>query len=365
MKIINTCIISLSQIKIVVLFLSLLILSKVNGQANTNDKNSLASTTISEEKFVKINNLEHWVTINGDRSKPVILFLHGGPGSPLSPYSERLYKDLAKDFIIVQWDQRGTAKTFGQYAPEELTPEYLKENPLSLDLMTTDGIQLSEYLLKYLNKQKIILFGTSWGSALGVKMASKRPELYYAYVGHAQIVNPNIDLDFYSKIYKLAELKNDKDAIDLLNTIGKPPYDRARKAGQLFRIVKKYEAMVSAPAPDNWFEVSAKYDNEKDNQNRSDGDDYSFVNYVGDQKLDVQPMNVNIDFIRDNLNFKIPIYLIQGNEDLLTPKEKTKEYFDKITAPKKEYFLLPNTAHGFNLSILEIQFKIFKSIKTK
>lgn len=346
----------------ILLFLSFLIPTVVKGQSEINDRDSTLNIKVSEEKFILINGIEQWVTIKGGSSKPIILFLHGGPGSPLSPYSDKLYKDLEKDFIIVQWDQRGTGKTFGKHAPEELTPEYLKKNPLSLDLMTNDGIALSEYLLKHLNKQKIILFGTSWGSALGVKIASKRPELYYAYVGHSQIVNPTIDIDFYNRIYKMAETKNDKDALDILNTIGKPPYDRAKKVGQLFRILKKYEGMNSTPAPDNWFVLSPEYNNEKDNQNRSDADDYSFVNYTGDSKLGVQSMSATINLMKDNLDFQIPIYLIQGNEDILTSKEKTKKYFNKVKAPKKKYYLLPKTAHGFNLSVLETQYKIFKSI---
>lgn len=344
---------------ILYLFLTLLAMSfSVHAQ------NSSISDKIKEAKFVSINGIEQWITIKGERSKPIILFLHGGPGSPLSPYSDILYKDLEKDFIVVQWDQRGTGKTFGKNAPEELTPKYLKENPLSLELMTSDGIELSKYLLKYLDKQKIILFGTSWGSALGVKLASKRPELYYAYVGHAQIVNPTIDIDFYTEIYKMAENTNDKDALDLLNSIGKPPYYSAKQVGQLFRILKKYERMNSTPAPNNWFVLSPEYENEKDNQDRSDGDDYSFVNYVGDTKLGVPSMSAGINLMQDNLNFQIPVYIIQGNEDILTPKEKTKKYFSKIKAPKKKYYLLPKTAHGFNLSVVETQYKIFKSIKT-
>ena len=42
---------------------------------------------------------------------------------------------------------------------------------------------------------------------------------------------------------------------------------------------------------------------------------------------------------------------------------KTKKYFNKIKAPKKSYYLLPKTAHGFNLQVLEAQYKIFKRIK--
>jgi pimeloyl-ACP methyl ester carboxylesterase len=364
MKTTNTYSPSVFWVTIIIFFLSFATPAGVNAQTEINNKASSLNTKISEEQFILINGIEQWITINGESSKPIILFLHGGPGSPLSPYSHNLCKDLEKDFIVVQWDQRGTGKTFGKYAPEELTPGYLKENPLTLDLMTNDGIELSEYLIKHLGKQKIILFGTSWGSVLGVKMSSKRPELYYAYVGHSQVVNPAIDIDLYNKIYKMAGDKNDKDGLEILNLIGKPPYDKAKKAGQLLRIIKKYEAANSTPAPDDWFVPSPQYNNEKDNQNRNDGDDYSFVNYTGDSKLGVQSMSTTINLMKDNLGFQIPVYLIQGSEDILTPKEKTKKYFKKINAPKKKYYLLSKTAHGFNLPVLETLSKIFRGIKT-
>lgn len=337
----------------------------VNPQTEIIQHNSEVENSISEEKFVLINGIEQWITIKGNPSKPIILFIHGGPGSPISPYVDVMYQDLQKDFIIVQWDQRGTGRTYGKNSPpEELTPEYLKANPLTLEQMTSDGVEVSKYLLKYLNKQKIILFGTSWGSALGVKIVTKNPALFYAYVGHSQIVNSTIDLEFYARIYKIAEEKKDKEALELLNSIGKPPYSRAKNVGLLFRVLKKYERMNSTPAPSNWFQLSPDYDNDIDNKNRADGDDYSFVNYVGDEKLGVQSMSANINFLKDNLDFKIPVYLIQGNEDIMTPKESTKEYFEKIQAPKKEYYLLANAAHGFNKSVVDSQFKIFKSIET-
>ncbi len=111
-----------------------------------------------------------------------------------------------KDFILVQWDQRGSGKTFGRGAPAELRPDFLKSNLLSVDQMTTDGIELAEYLIKYLGKKKIILFGTSWGSVLGVQMAVRRPDLFYAYVGHSQVVDPSNNLmSAYQKVYQMAQ----------------------------------------------------------------------------------------------------------------------------------------------------------------
>lgn len=358
----------ITSLNLVFIFLllsaSLFAKSSVQISIAKKSNDSIIKKQISEDNFVLINGIEQWITIKGENSKPVILFIHGGPGSPISPYSDNLYKDLSKDFIIVQWDQRGTGKTFGRIAPEELTPEFLQANPLTLEQMTADGVAVSEYLLKHLGKQKIILFGTSWGSALGVKIVTKRPDLFYAYVGHSQIVKPGIDEAFYDKIYKIAENENDKESLEVLNSIGKPPYDRAKKVGQLFRVLKKYERANSIPALEDWFVEAPAYSNPKDKQNREDGDDYSFVNYVGDSKLGVHSMNATIDLMKDNWEFKISVYLIQGNEDIMTPKEASKAYFDKIKAPEKKYYLLPNTAHGFNEAVLEAQCKIFRSIKT-
>ena len=328
-------------------------------------KNSFSQPSpIHEDQFVSINGIEQWVTIHGDSSKPAILFLHGGPGSPISPYSANLYKNWEKDFIIIQWDQRGSAKTYGRSAPDELSPTFLKANPLHLEQMVADGITLSEYLLKRLAKHKIILFGTSWGSILGIKMAAQRPDLFYAYVGHSQVVDPSNDLPLYQKVVHLAEKKGDTASLKILKTLGRPPYTEARKVGQLFRIVKKYERANSTPAPESWFALTPDYDNPSDNQHRADADDYSFVNYVGDQTLGIPSMRADIHLAKEHTRFSLPIYFIQGEEDLLTPKEVSRSYFQTIKAPVKKYYLLPKTAHGFNKAVVETQYKIFKLIRS-
>lgn len=318
---------------------------------------------IAEDRFIPINGIEQWVTIHGDSSKPAILFVHGGPGSPISPYSESLFKGWEKDFVIVQWDQRGTGRTYGRQAPEEMTPDFLRSNPLTVSQMTNDGIAVSEYLLKRLGKRKLILFGTSWGSFLGVMMATQKPDLYAAYIGHSQIVQTVIDAALYEKVYYLAQQEADTSSLKIMNSIGKPPYEKARSVGQLMRIIKKYERSHADPAPDAWFTEAAAYSNPKDNQHREEGDDYSFVYFVGDKALGIASMCANINLLKDRLTFSIPVYFIQGNEDLLTPKENSRKYFEAIMAPTKKYFLLPRAAHGFNEAVLEKLYSICKGIQ--
>jgi pimeloyl-ACP methyl ester carboxylesterase len=192
-------------------------------------------------------------------------------------------------------------------------------------------------------------------------MSVKRPDLFYAYIGHSQLVNPSENTIYdYHKVYRMAQSANDKQSIGVLDSIGAPPYDLAKNTGRLLRIIKKYERENSMPAPALWFKLSPGYDNEKDSKHREDGDDYSFVNFAGDKRLGIKPMSSTINLLKDAFDFKIPVYLIQGEEDILTSKEITKEYFNKIKAPKKEFILLPNTAHGFNLPVVEMHYKIMK-----
>jgi pimeloyl-ACP methyl ester carboxylesterase len=319
-------------------------------------------TSIKEEKFVDIGGIEQWITIQGeDNTRPVVLFIHGGPGSVMSPYTDAIYGEWGKDFILINWDQRGAGRTFGRNAPTEVTEDYWIENPLTVAQMVEDGIGVAEYLIKYLGKQKVILIGTSWGSILGAKMALAKPDLFYAYIGHAQFVNFSENMAYaYNKVYEMAQKNTDTTSMQQLETLGKPPYDNAKFTGQFLRIVKQYEQKNSVPAPDHWWSLAPEYDNEKDNTDRYNGDDYSFIYFAGHKNLGIKSMVSDIDFNKEGLAFKIPVYLVQGEQDILTAKEINKPYFDKIKAPKKEYFLLPGAGHGHNQSVVDQQFQILK-----
>ena len=97
----------------------------------------------------------------------------------------------------------------------------------------------------------------------------------------AQIVNANAgELRAYQVVYERAKKDNDQSSLEILNAIGSPPYEAARNMGQLNRIICRYEAKSSIPPPSSWIELAPAYNNEKDNQHRSDGDDNSFVYYT-------------------------------------------------------------------------------------
>lgn len=319
-------------------------------------------TSIDEGKYVTIGGIEQWITIKGNNiENPVILFIHGGPGSIMSPYNDNIYGEWKEEYILVNWDQRGAGRTFGRNAPNEMDENYWIENKLTIDQMVKDGIELAEYLTKYLNKQKIILLGTSWGSILGIKIAIARPDLFFAYIGNSQFVDFNENHNYaYNKVLEQAKTLGDTSSVRKLNLLGKPPYKYARNFGEMIRIVKKYEQKNATPAPVDWWKIAPEYDNEIDSKNRYNGDDYSFLYFAGDEKIGIKSMAKDVNFNKDALEFEIPVYLIQGEKDILTAPEISKSYFDKISAPDKEYYLIPNAGHGQNQSVVDMQYQILK-----
>jgi pimeloyl-ACP methyl ester carboxylesterase len=163
---------------------------------------------ISEEGFVRIDGIEQWVTIRGaDCANPVILMVHGGPGNPSTPFAENLYGAWEKDFTLVQWDQRGSGKTFARNPDTAI-------RPLTIALMARDGVEVAAYATRRLGKREVILFGGSWGSVLAINMLKLKPELFSAYQGTSQLVEYHANQNAtYKRALELTRAADDKAAV--------------------------------------------------------------------------------------------------------------------------------------------------------
>jgi pimeloyl-ACP methyl ester carboxylesterase len=88
-------------------------------------------------------------------------------------------------------------------------------------------------------------------------------------------------------------------------------------------------------------------------------DDYSFIQFVG---LHNDGIYAGIDFPKTATRFALPIYFVQGEEDLVTVPEVTKIYFNKISAPSKALVLVPKTGHGPNEASVAAEYQFLKKI---
>jgi pimeloyl-ACP methyl ester carboxylesterase len=292
--------------------------------------------SVAEEKYVRIGGIDQWITIKGvDQRNPVVLFLHGGPGDAISPYADAIFAGWDRQLTVVQWDQRGAGRTFGKSGPSI-------EPTMTLDRMVQDGIEVAEYLTKRLGKKRLILVGGSWGSILGIYMVKQRPELFYAYVGFAQVVNMRDNQSStYAHLLELARSNNDDEVRESLEKLGPPPWDSLRKWPVFHKalIFEQNKRVTSQPPAST---VAAEYASADERSKNREADDFSFVHFFG---MALSGPIEHVDLPALGLNFAVPIYVVQGAEDLTTLPELAKTYFDSIEAPHKKFILVPGTGH--------------------
>ncbi len=111
--------------------------------------------------YLKVSEIhEIYYELSGNPEGKPVFFLHGGPGGSSSPYMRR-FCDPDK-FLMVLSDQRGAGKSKPYGEIKENTTQHLVED--------------IERLRNHLKLEKIILFGGSWGTTLGLAYAEAYPE---------------------------------------------------------------------------------------------------------------------------------------------------------------------------------------------
>lgn len=302
---------------------------------------------IHEAGFVTIGGIRQWVVVGGaDCANPVVLIVHGGPGNPNTPFAHNIFGDWERDFTLVHWDQRGSGMTFGANRPTE-------DEPLTLAALTADGVDVARYAAQRFGKRKVILMGGSWGSALATHMAITAPDMFHAYVGTGQLVNYQDELKMgHARVLARATADADNDALTRLEALGPPPWTDPRAFGVLRRISRRYEAAVSDAPPADWFVFGPGYDTPAYEADYAAGEDYSFFAFVGRAN---DGMGAGIDLRALGMTFAMPVYLLQGDQDLVTLPEISRAYFDELSAPAKTYIPLARTGHDPNRTMIEAQ----------
>jgi pimeloyl-ACP methyl ester carboxylesterase len=283
---------------------------------------------VRQAMFVRIGGIEQWVQIRGeDRRNPVILVLHGGMAMSYMALTPA-FRAWEKHFTVVQWDRRGVGKTFGRNGARG-------SGEMSLERIAADGAELAEFLRTHLGRRKIILMGHSMGSQIGVTMAARRPDLFHAYVATEQIIDmPRNEAVSYQLIgQKLAALRNRK-ALKRLEKLGPPPYAKLLDWGAKQSLAEKAD-------PDYGRVLQRRIGSMLlYNPGYTLGDlvDFGRANQFSGSRLFAQWMA--FDARRLGMRFELPIVVIQGEEDVMTPTPLVREWLDQVDAPKKDLVLL-------------------------
>lgn len=247
-----------------------------------------------------------------DANKPILLFLSGGPGSSMMKNADSYTNILKNKFTIVQWDQRDAGKTLA-LNPSPVQP--------SVDLMGKDTYEVINFLLKRLNQKKLYLLGSSWGNALGFYIVRNHPELLHGYFA----VNPVI-----------SQLASEKE---LLKTLKIHFKDNPVA-------MKELEKVHFPFTNDEEMFYLRKWLFYKDGKEYVTTDDFK-KGFLQWSKTWSPAWNevMKIDLPKTLKKVDCPIYLFVGKNDIQTLTSITKQYFEKVKAPKKDLFLFENSGH--------------------
>jgi pimeloyl-ACP methyl ester carboxylesterase len=298
---------------------------RASGASNTSASSAASAGSISESGYVLIGGIEQWIQLRGeDRDNPVLLWLNGGPGYSTIPDTAR-YRQWESPFTLVMWDQRGEGKTF-ERSGTSVAPT------MTIKRMTEDGIEVAEYLCRHLHKKRIILLGHSWGSILGIHMVKLRPDLFSAYVGTGQIVELEKDAEAaYPLLIERARALHDTLALKQLEAVGPPPYPDSPKKWVWIRWANALDPMP--PRQTQTIRTAA----ENAPAYLAAGVDFS-------QGL-MWDSIMSDDLPKLGLDFKVPIFFIQGAQDDLSVTALGHQYWRSIRAPEKKFIVLPGAGH--------------------
>ena len=320
------------------LFLFLILKSPGKARPFLNSKGETESGSIAVIERVPVNGLDQGLIIRGrDTTKPVMLYLHGGPGSPEFPFVRQFNSKIEDLFVVCYWDQRGSGLS---YSPD------IPPGSMTLSQFVEDAAEVSRYLIRKFKREKIYLMGHSWGTLLGSFTINKYPELYHAFISVGQVAQQERSeiISYNFVMTKAAEL-GDKKAIAALKTIGPPPYPNPDVALSNLMIERKYVSKYGGAVKKGNFYVTAI----KALINCSE---YTFkekINYIKGMKFTLKyfwetVMDANL-FLEIPAQ-KIPVYIMQGTSDYQTAYVVAKEYFDTLKAPVKEFVPFENSAHS-------------------
>ena len=270
---------------------------------------------------VRLGGVEQWIQIRGwDQRKPLLLFLHGGPGFPQMPFAHQ-NAELEKHFIVIHWDQRGAGKSCSSAIP----PATMK-----VEQFVADTHELVQLLLKRFGASKCFLVAHSWGSIVGALTVSRYPDLFYAYVGIGQVAGvPETEQVRYQFALDAAQKENNAEAVADLRKIGRPPHDFVQ-CKTMERWVQHYAKIEHTPIASSRF-VSLAF--------RSPA--YSWADLVR-IPLGVKFSFENLweeTFYKINLfeqapRIDVPVYLFEGRFDEVVTTKVTQEYFNALDAPR-------------------------------
>ena len=304
--------------------------------------------SIAEISYHRLGGLDQWVMLRGENiANPPLILLHGGPGFTEMRLFRHFNAPLEKRFTVVNWDQRGTGKSFDRKIPK---------SSMTVEQFIADLDELVDTVRKRLGQRKVTIFGHSWGSALGVLYAARFPDKVAAYVGSGQIGDwPAGELSSYAFVLAELDRRNNRKALKELRAIGAPPHT----AEKLWVQRTWLDRVAGHPGGMSMWEFGRIV---------LGGPESSIFDLPNIQRgfrfsLDAMWTEVSgLNLHQAVPSLQMPVFFFLGRRDHQVPADTSAAYFNVLTAPSKRLIWFEESGHEpfvdepakFNAAMVEL-----------
>jgi len=272
-----------------------------------------AQTPIDTILHLNVGGIRQVVSLKSeDRSLPLLLYLHGGPGNAVAGYADRFTTELQKHFVIAHWDQRNSGRTL------QLT---IDTTQLHAHRLRDDAYIVVDELLRKFNHEKLYVAGHSWGTYLGFQLAKNHPEKLYAYFAVCpmidQLESEQIALDL---MLERARQSNNKKALTELSEV-KIPFTNGEQLYLHRKWLQDYmgsKAKISRQQVVDWAEM--------------------WLNVFNEASEELLSSSMPV--------LNCPVYFLLGRKDVQTNSKVAEKYYQMLTAPKKGVYWFERSGHS-------------------
>jgi pimeloyl-ACP methyl ester carboxylesterase len=293
--------------------------------------------SISEKTYVNINGVKQGMFIKSKNDKnPVLLYLHGG----MADYflTEHYPTGLEDYFTVVWWEQCGSGISYSADIPLET---------MTLEQMISDTLEVTNYLRHRFGQDKIYLMGHSGGTFIGIQAAAQAPELYYAYIGMAQMSyqlrSEKLAYDYMLQHYKAngnADMVRKLEAARVTMMGGTPdaylalrdPAMHSLGIGTMHEMNSVISGLFIPSLQSPEYTVSEKF-------HTWTAKAKSGIALLWDDML-------TTDLSKQVTRVDLPVYFFGGIYDYTVSHTLAKDYLEKIQAPVKGFYTFEQSAHS-------------------
>lgn len=296
-------------------------------------KDVILNNEISELCVFTLNGYEQKVLIEGKRKdSPIIITLHGGPGTPI-PFSigcRGLFPAFTDIFIMVYWDQLGSGIN-----------NYVIDDTFSIDSF----VQMTEELVTQIKKKfpnnKVMIFSTSWGSILSTKFLERNPHAVDAVIACGQIVKNVFICDEVKNT--LCKSRIPKKKLDRINNVTVENFtgkDLQLISDSLRKYTNAYQNKIGAKAPMGpiikGLLTSPDY-------KMKDFKAIMVNGYMKNTSLWKEILRLNLT--EQLKKVEIPYIILQGDTDIVASTQTVQELVSTSSNTNLRYKIVANTGH--------------------